>query len=125
MTEKDIDNEMVTHAARFAHEVNRIYCEFMDDYSQVPWGQSPEWQRLSAIKGAMGVINGSTPEQLHLEWMNHKIEEGWKYGARKDPIAKTHPCIRMWSELPPEQRMKDILFAASVRAALTALGSMD
>ncbi len=43
---------------------------------------------------------------------------GWRYGLKKDPAAKTHPCLVPYWQLPAEQRRKDGLFAAIV-AALT------
>lgn len=42
------------------------------------------------------------------------------YGEVKDAEKKTHPCIMSYDALPPEQRTKDHLFGAAVRAALDA-----
>lgn len=48
-----------------------------------------------------------TGEDMHRRWLEDKEAKGWVFGAQKDPVAKTHPCIRPYSELPPEQRVKD------------------
>jgi hypothetical protein len=58
----------------------------------------------------------TTPEASHESWMAEKVAAGWVYGPTKDPVAKTHPCIVAYSELPPEQRAKDHLFGAIVRS---------
>ena len=105
--------------ARLAHEVNRAYCEAIGDHSQLPWDDAPGWQRDSAFAGVMFALNNNLPppKKQHEEWMRHKIEDGWTYGKKKDAAAKTHPCIVPWDQLPPEQKIKDMLFRAVVEAA--------
>lgn len=115
-------NERIIEAcARAAHEVNRAYCLASGDTSQPPWENAPDWQRQSAIHGVAGALGGNTPEQSHEGWMREKIDAGWTYGPTKDPERKTHPCLVPYSELPPEQRAKDHLYLATVRAMATAL----
>ena len=58
---------------------------------------------------------GLTPEESHNGWLAHKEKEGWVYGTIKDAVAKTHPCMVPYSQLPPEQRIKDHLFSTVVR----------
>lgn len=108
---------MVEHCAREAHEANRNYCYALGDTSQVPWAEAPEWQRASIREGVRGVFDGLTPEQSHVQWCHRKLQEGWSYGEAKDPEQKTHPCLRPYAELPPEQRFKDTLFAGAARFA--------
>ena len=101
--------------ARIAHEVNRAYCETIGDSSQLPWNESPRWQQESAIDGVNFVLMGDhSPEASHANWMKMKIAEGWTYGEVKDPIAKTHPCLLPYEELPATQRYKDHLFGEIV-----------
>jgi hypothetical protein len=108
--------------ARAAHEVNRAYCLALGDDSQLPWEQAPEWQRTSAVNGVLGVLNGNSPEQSHESWLDEKRRTGWKYGPIKDPEKREHPCFAAYSELPPEQRAKDVLFVATVKQMALALG---
>lgn len=105
--------------AELAHETNRAYCRILGDTSQVPWAEAPEWQRASAIQGIEKALAGATPAELHESWLADKRAHGWSYGPIKDADAKTHPCFVPYDQLPPEQRLKDALFSAVVRAAAT------
>lgn len=113
---------VVEFVARVAHEVNRAYCVSIGDNSQLPWDESPIWQRDSARVGVKAhTANDMTPEQSHESWLEHKRADGWQYGEVKDVEAKTHPCFRPYSELPVEQRTKDYLFKAVVEQFKNAL----
>lgn len=109
----------VEDIARVTHEANRAYCRALGDESQAPWDLAPEWQRKSAINGVCFhmehelLTNGI---DSHANWMREKIADGWIYGLVKDEKAKTHPCLVPYHELPLEQRLKDTLFVAVVRA---------
>lgn len=103
--------------ARICHEVNRAYCQSQGDTSQPSWEEAPEWQRVSARMGVDLHLSGEFgPEATHINWMNHKIVEGWKYGPVKDPVKKEHPCMMHFANLPREQQTKDYLFRAVVHA---------
>lgn len=112
------DEAKVQQAARVAHEANRAYCQSIGDYTQVAWDQAPTWQVGSALAGVRHALANPelTPEGSHSSWMEKKLSEGWVYGPVKDPQAQQHPCIVSWEHLPEEQRVKDRLFLAVVRA---------
>jgi hypothetical protein len=115
--------EAITEAcARAAHEANRAYCVAIGDTSQPSWDDAPEWQKSSARNGVAGALAGNTPEQSHEGWLAEKRAAGWTYGPRKDPDKREHPCFVPYDELPPEQRAKDTVFLAVVRAVAGALG---
>jgi hypothetical protein len=116
---------VIEACAQAAHEVNRAYCWAIGDASQVSWHDAPEWQRASCRIGVKGVLNGNTPEQSHESWLAEKTAAGWKHGATKDPEAKTHPCFLPYAELPPEQKVKDHLFVATVVNVVRALGAEE
>lgn len=110
----------ITDVAEMCHEANRVYCRMIGDYSQFPWADAPEWQKASAIDGVKYRIanrNGH-PSDSHVNWLRHKLSDGWKYGPVKDPIKKEHPCCVPFNELPPEQQVKDYLFASVVMSVL-------
>ena len=103
--------------ARICHEANRAIQIATGDPAVSPqWDDAPEWQRESAIEGVQKAIEGATPEQLHLSWVAFKVNDGWCYGHKKDAGAKTHPCIVDYDELPDDQKAKDAVFSAIVKA---------
>ena len=105
--------------ARVTYEANRAYCEAtLFDYSFLPWDAAPLWQQETNVAGVLGILDGSitTDEQSHASWLAVKVAEGWTYGPIKDPVAKTHPCMVPYAQLPAEQRRKDALFRAVVHA---------
>lgn len=113
----------VDACASAAHEANRAYCKAIGDSSQPTWDQAPDWQQDSARNGVRGALAGSTPAESHAAWMSEKVATSWRYGPTKDPVAKTHPCMVEYGDLPLEQRAKDELFLAVVRAVAKALES--
>ena len=114
----------IEQIAELAHEANRTYCRLIGDNSQVAWSEAPQWQRDSAISGVIFHIEhpGSPPSQSHEEWLKTKYAEGWKYGKVKDAEKKEHPCCVPYTELPLEQRIKDILFLNIVESTRPLLG---
>ncbi len=111
---------MIETAARIAHEVTRAYCLAQGDLSQVSWDDAPEWQQKIVRAGVCAILKDplTTPEMSHEGWSKEKIKEGWVYGETKDPVAKTHPCLVPYHELPEAQKVKDYLYGGAVRASL-------
>ena len=107
-----------TEIARVCHEVNRAYCAALGDNSQPAWEDAPDWQRGSAINGVSYTLAHpeAKPSDSHEEWLKEKTADGWRWGAVKDPVAKTHPCFLPYDLLPAKQRAKDYIFQAVVRA---------
>lgn len=109
--------------AEAAHNLNRRYCEIEGDTSQVAWDRAPDWQKASARNGVDGVLlRGNGPRASHASWLAEKEATGWKYGPKKDAIAKEHPCFVPYDELPDAQRAKDDLFVTIVRTVAGLLG---
>lgn len=102
--------------AKICHEVNREFCFYLGDLSQVAWDEAPVWQKESAINGVKFALANPhvTPEELHDEWMSCKAADGWVYGPVKNAESKTHPCMVPYNELPPAQHEKDRLFKVVV-----------
>jgi hypothetical protein len=119
----DMDQEKIVWIAQACHEANRAWCLAHGDTSQPAWEVAPSWQRESAVSGVQGALNGNDPEASHENWMRQKIRDGWKYGPVKDPEKKEHPCLVAYSDLPPEQRAKDAIFVAVVRAFAEAFSA--
>lgn len=115
---------LVSDIARICHEANRAYCIAMGDNSQAPWDEAPQWQRDSALRGVEFILANpdASPAAVHESWLEEKRRDGWSYGPVKDAQAKTHPCFMLYDQLPAEQRAKDHIFGAIVRAATHGRG---
>jgi len=118
---------LVKEIAKVCHEINRAYCEALGDDSQLPWEDTPEWQKDSAIKGVNFHIENpdSTPQQIHENWLKQKEVEGWKYGKVKDAEKKEHPCCVPYDKLPIDQKAKDYLFRTIVHQLKHTIPEMD
>lgn len=110
----------VEQIAKTCHEANRAYCRSNGDDSQPAWEDAPDWQKESAMDGVRNVIDhpDQTPASNHWNWMQKKISDGWKYGKKKDPDKKEHPCLVAYEQLPKEEKVKDELFLSIVRSFL-------
>lgn len=108
----------ISEIAAVCHAVNRAYCQSIGDHSQVQWEFATPEIQTSMVRGVVAVLRDPeiTPEELHQKWMEAKAEDGWHYGPIKDADKKTHPCMVAYSLLPSDQRTKDYLFRATVKA---------
>lgn len=113
--------------ARVCHEVNRAYCEALEDMSQPAWEDAPDWQRKSAMEGVEFILANpsASPWASHERWLVEKAAAGWKFGPVKDPEKKEHPCFVRYDKLPVEQRVKDCLFGAVVRSMASIAWTYD
>lgn len=114
----------IEQIARVCHASNAEYCVTLGDNSQKPWDGAEQWQWDSAIAGVKYALanRNAPPSAQHEAWLADKKRDGWKYGPVKDPAAKTHPCFVPYAELPVEQRVKDYIFQAIVKAFVSAQG---
>lgn len=110
---------LIEDIAMVCHEANRALQMIQGDPGipiAAEWPDiSPEMQE-SVMQGVRGIQEGNTPEESHANWCDYKTSHGWVYGEVKDEVAKTHPCLVPYDQLPPEQQLKDDLFSAIVKA---------
>jgi DNA-binding transcriptional MerR regulator len=105
--------------ARVVHAANReLQIVQGDPTPSPPWDEAPDYQVREGIAGVQEVLRNRelTAEQSHELWCDRMRADGWTHGDVKDPARKTHPTLLPWAELPSEQRLKDRLFIAVVRA---------
>ena len=117
----EIHDEQLERAMTIAmvcHEANRAYCRSIGDFSQPTWDGAPDWQKDSAITGALARLNDPSlsSEDIHQKWVEYKAADGWGYGEVKDAEKKTHPCMVPYDQLPSDQKRKDALFNGIVEA---------
>ncbi|KAF0146685.1 MAG: hypothetical protein FD153_32 [Rhodospirillaceae bacterium] len=108
----------LTYISRVCHEINVAICNVFEGHNHPSWDEAPEWQRSSSIDGVRFAIGhpDASPEDQHNRWMDDRRAEGWQYGPVKDEANKIHPCMVPYDQLSQEQRLKDHVFLAVVRA---------
>ena len=50
------------------------------------------------------IISEKFAQQLHNNWVNERLSQGWRYGERRDDGAKTHPLVKNWSQLSENEK---------------------
>ena len=107
------------HIAKVCHEANRVLTELVKDVPVQPsWEEAPAEMRESSVKGVLFALENpnATPEDQHKAWCADKAAAGWKYGAEKNSVDKTHPAMIEYTLLPAGTRAKDALFRTIVKA---------
>ena len=61
-------------------------------------------------------------ENVHEMWALGRINDGWRYGEKRDDAAKTHPCLVPYSQLPDSEREYDRNTAMSTLKLIVKLG---
>lgn len=113
-TERTLTIEQIAEAV---HEANRAYCLGQGDHSQPDWDGCSDDIRAGTIDGVVFHLDNPTAKAgaSHENWMQHKIEQGWKYGETKSEADKTHPSLVPFNDLPEKEKVKDYLFECLVR----------
>lgn len=62
---------------------------------------------MSLSSGVMDVVD-MLSENLHEVWSVNKIDAGWRYGANRDDVAKTTPCLTYYADLTDVDRSYDM-----------------
>ena len=61
-------------------------------------------------------------ENVHDMWALGRINDGWRYGEKRDDAAKTHPCLVPYSQLPDSEKEYDRNTAMSTLKLIVKLG---
>lgn len=122
-------NDLVTAACKAAHAVHRVWCESLGDGSHVHLDKSTP-EDVATVRACVRAtinllaVSGTSYDDIsryvHEAWMEKKLADGWRYGPTKSSLSKEHPCIVPYSDLPPEQRVKDEIFCTVVAAIARA-----
>lgn len=115
---KEIEQMKVEQIAEVCHEANRAYCATIGGNSLLPWVETSDRQRTSAVNAVR--FHLANPDARlshgHNEWLKKKRAIGWGYGSVKSAEKKEHPCCVPYEELPVEEKAKCELFIAVIRA---------
>ncbi len=61
-------------------------------------------------------------KNVHEEWAATRIEQGWRYGDKRNDSLKEHPCLIPYEELDESERVYDRNSAISTLKLITKLG---
>lgn len=76
------------------------------------------------------VLTTSTYEHLcnsiakaqHTKWLRDRSKNGWRFGEKVDHVAKTHPMIKAWDDLPEKYKVVDFDLPQLFMDELNSLG---
>ena len=72
-------------------------------------------RRITAMRDC--AANSTSDAERHESWCKMHVDAGWVYGESFDPVAKTHPNLMPWDQLPSSTRSKARIFDIVARAA--------
>ena len=61
-------------------------------------------------------------ENNHNHWARKRIDEGWRYGEKRDDDAKEHPDLVPYGQLPQSEKEYDKKTVIEALKAIIALG---
>lgn len=61
-------------------------------------------------------------ENVHENWSESRIAEGWTYGEVRDDVKRTTPCLVPYSQLPESEKEYDRKTALQTLKLITMLG---
>lgn len=64
----------------------------------------------------------SIAENVHEVWAKQRMDQGWTYAAARNDAEKTHPDLKPFSELSPEEAAYDVSTAEATIKQVLACG---
>ncbi len=61
-------------------------------------------------------------KNVHEVWAQKRIEEGWKYGKKRDDELRLHPCLVSYEQLPEIEKEYDRSTALETLKLIIKLG---
>ena len=61
-------------------------------------------------------------KNVHEVWAQKRIEEGWKYGEKRDDELRLHPCLVSYEQLPDIEKEYDRSTALETLKLIIKLG---
>jgi|SRR3990167_9548561 len=107
--------------ARVCYAANKALGAILGEGRGLSWDECGVEKKVSFMNGVRYALADPwkmSPQRIHEEWMVDKMVKGWKYGLEEkvEGDIHYHPCMLNWEDLPPEQKLKDVLFLAIVNA---------
>jgi hypothetical protein len=61
-------------------------------------------------------------KNAHDHWARQRMQDGWRYGPKRDDAKKEHPCLVPYEALPESEKVYDRSTAMETLKAILALG---
>jgi len=58
----------------------------------------------------------------HEIWAQQRLQDGWRWGEKRDDIHKLHPCLIPYEQLPESEKLYDRAIAMETVKAILGLG---
>lgn len=96
----------------------------MKDNAMVPKNYMPQPLDTSEIELSpeLKELTEKLAQNVHEVWALSRIQEGWRYGEKRDSQAKTTPCLVPYEDLPEIEKAYDRNTACETIKMLLSLG---
>lgn len=113
----------VEAVARIAHEACRAYDTGLGDEPLSTWEEANHDVHRAAINSVEFLVDNpaATASDEHDAFLKKYLDEGWKFGKKKDQDKKTHPDLVPYDKLPKDVQAKYVLFHAVAHGTLQAI----
>lgn len=95
--ERIVEGYMRVSEHDFQIETSNVYRAHAD------FGHPFETDYQIAVE-AKNILKDAYARQAHNQWIQAKMQEGFRYGLNMSINEKTHPAMRPWDDLPKEYR---------------------
>lgn len=85
---------------------------------------TPEPLNLENVKlpDSLSSLMEEIAKNVHENWAQLRVSEGWTYGEKRDSDKKTTPCLVPYEELPENEKDYDRKTAEQTLKTIIALG---
>ncbi len=74
------------------------------------------------LEGILKSLVEAMAENVHEMWAKTRMEQGWKYGPKRDDEKKEHPCLIPYNQLPEGEKVYDRNSSVETLKLITKLG---
>ncbi|MEO1321835.1 MAG: RyR domain-containing protein [Pseudomonadota bacterium] len=104
--------------ARVVHSAIRTWSTAHGQPDLPDWKMAPDWMKESTFASIRFVLENPEADAgaQHVQWMEQRQAQGWRYGPVRDEEEMTHPMLVPFEQLPIMEQKKDDLVTAIVKA---------
>lgn len=67
-------------------------------------------------------LSEALARNVHELWARKRLEDGWKWGPKRDDQRKEHPCLVPYDNLPESEKAYDQITSSETLKLITKLG---